>query len=60
MSGDLINLNKARKAKERAAHKAQADVNAVKFGRTKAERILEARRKTKADTTLSAMKFEDD
>ena len=41
MAGKPINLNKARKARARAAAKARADENAVKFGRTKAERAAE-------------------
>ncbi|MCF6443438.1 DUF4169 family protein [Nereida sp. MMG025] len=36
-----INLNKARKAKARAEKSARADANAVKFGRSKAQRDLE-------------------
>lgn len=36
--GDLINLNRARKAKARAAVKAGAAANRLAFGRTKAER----------------------
>ena len=32
----VVNLNKARKEKTKAEEKAQADVNAVSFGRTKA------------------------
>ncbi len=36
--GDLINLNRARKAKARAADKAGAAANRLAFGRTKAER----------------------
>ena len=42
-----INLNKARKARVRAAASAQADANRAKFGRTKAEKAaaqLEAER----------------
>ena len=42
-----INLNKARKARARAADKAQAAENRVRFGRTKAEQTaskLEAER----------------
>ncbi|NBT33154.1 MAG: DUF4169 family protein, partial [Rhodobacteraceae bacterium] len=39
---EVVNLNKARKERDRAAEKAQADANAVKFGRTKAQRLLEA------------------
>ena len=44
-----INLNKARKARDRAASKARADENAVKFGRTKAEKErLQAQAESKA------------
>ena len=42
-----INLNKARKVRARAAEKAQAAENRVRFGRTKAEKAaskLEAER----------------
>lgn len=38
MSDTPINLNKARKAKNRVKKRAQADENAVKFGRKKAEK----------------------
>ena len=46
-----INLNKARKARARAADKAQATENRVRFGRTKAETAvskLEAERARRA------------
>ena len=46
-----INLNKARKAKVRAAASAQADANRIRFGRTKAEKAaarLEAERLARA------------
>jgi hypothetical protein len=35
---ELINLNKARKAKARAAGKAQASENRVRFGQTKGQK----------------------
>ena len=57
--GAPINLNKARKARDRVAEKAQADANAVKFGRTKAERLLDAARAEKAKTALDQSKFEE-
>lgn len=41
-----VNLNKARKARAKAGKRAQADANAVKFGRTKAEK---ARDKAEAE-----------
>ncbi len=34
----VVNLNKARKARARDAARKTADANAVKFGRTKAEK----------------------
>ncbi len=55
----VLNLNKARKARERAEAKAQADANAAKHGRTKAERLLEAARAEKARHALDGLKFEE-
>ncbi|WP_106355434.1 DUF4169 family protein [Yoonia maritima] len=55
-----INLNQARKARNRAEAKAKADENAVRFGRTKAERLLEASRDKQTNDRLSQLKFEDD
>ncbi len=45
----VVNLNKARKAKAKSSAKAKADENAVKFGRTKAEKAL-----TQAQAALDA------
>ena len=39
---ELVNLNQFRKKKVRADDKARADQNAVKFGRTKAEKQRDA------------------
>jgi hypothetical protein len=47
-----VNLNRVRKEKARAAKKARADENAVKFGRTKAEKELE---KARADQSRKAL-----
>ena len=55
-----INLNQARKARNRAEAKAKADENAVRFGRTKAERLLDAARDKQTNDRLSQLKFEDD
>ena len=38
-----VNLNRFRKEKARAVKKARADENAVKFGRTKAQKDAEAK-----------------
>ncbi|SOH95122.1 protein of unknown function [Monaibacterium marinum] len=48
----VINLSKARKARTRADSRAQADANAVRFGRTKAERQIEDAQIAKAKRNL--------
>lgn len=55
-----INLNKARKAKARADDKARADRNATAFGRTKAQRMLEAAETDKMRAVLDAHRFDDE
>ncbi len=43
--GELVNLNRARKARDRAAGRAQATVNRSRYGQAKAEKArLEAER----------------
>jgi len=53
-----INLNQFRKAKARADKKARADENAVKFGRTKAQKQLERTVSEKAKRDLDGKKQE--
>jgi phage protein D len=60
MTGSVLNLNRARKALDRAKEKAQADANATKHGRTKAQRLLEAAQAEKARRALDQSKFEDE
>ena len=48
----IVNLNKARKARDRVAKRAQADENAVKFGLTKAEKDLNKARAEKSARDL--------
>lgn len=50
--GKPVNLNRYRKDKARAEKKARADENAVKFGRSKAEKSLEKTRAEKAKRSL--------
>ncbi|MCA0043734.1 DUF4169 family protein [Celeribacter litoreus] len=49
---NVTNLNRFRKQKARDAKRTRADENAVKFGRTKAERDLEKARADKAKSDL--------
>lgn len=55
-----VNLNKVRKARAREDRKAQADANAIKFGLTKAERLLAAAREKLSADRLDQQKFEDE
>ena len=49
---EVVNLRAARKARDRAAKKAEADQNAVKFGRTKTEKLRETATAEKAQRDL--------
>lgn len=49
---EIVNLNRARKSRARDAKHVAADANAIKFGRTKAERIAEAARNDNARKML--------
>ena len=60
MTGSVVHLNRARKALDRAKEKAQADANAAKHGRTKAQRLLEAAQAEKARRAHDHAKFEDE
>ncbi len=53
-----VNLNRVRKEKARAEAKARAAENAVKFGRTKADKDLEKARAEQARKTLDAHRKE--
>lgn len=54
MADKPINLNKARKARARTKARARADENAVRFGRTKAERTREEAEKSAEIQRLDA------
>nr|WP_294812038.1 DUF4169 family protein [uncultured Sphingomonas sp.] len=51
---EIINLNKARKAKARVEKSAQADANRARFGRTRSEKAADA-----ADKARIARKLDD-
>lgn len=56
---EIVNLNRFRKAQSRVKSRVQADENAAKFGRTKAQRKLEEAQAEQARTTLEAHKREE-
>ncbi len=55
---EVINLRQAKKTLARAAKRAQANENAAKFGRTKAQRDLEEAQAAKARAELDAHRRE--
>ncbi len=48
MTGKIVNLNKARKQRQHDAKRKTADQNAVKFGRSKAEKAKDRAEAEKA------------
>lgn len=54
----VVNLNKARKSRARDAARSQADANAVKFGRSKAEKAKDRAEADKATRDLDGHKRE--
>nr|WP_083434650.1 DUF4169 family protein [Sphingomonas sp. Y57] len=57
--GDVVNLNKARKARARSDAKATAEANRAKFGRTRAEKERDGIEKARADRLIDGAKLED-
>ena len=57
---ELVNLRQFRKDRDLTAKKLEADQNARKFGRTKAERMAEAARNTQMKNHLDQLKFEEE
>lgn len=53
-----VNLNKARKARDRDTARKRADANAVKFGRTKVEKALDQAETDKLKRTVDQAKRE--
>jgi hypothetical protein len=56
---EIVNLNRARKAKARDAAEAKASENRAKYGQTKAERARVAAEKAKLRAVIDGAKKED-
>ncbi|MFT4255068.1 MAG: DUF4169 family protein [Caulobacter sp.] len=56
---EILNLNRARKAKAKTDAKQAAAENRARFGRTKAEKTLDAARADKLSRTLDGAKREE-
>jgi len=57
---EIINLNRQRKARARAAQAAKAQENRIRHGRTKAEKARDAEQQARVDRELSGKQREDD
>lgn len=58
--GEIVNLNKARKARDKAAAKRTAEANRLTFGRTRAERDAARTERDRDATRLDGHKLDDD
>ena len=57
--GDVVNLKRFKKRTEREQAAIDADANRARFGRTKAERARDERRKDRAGDLLDQHKLDD-
>jgi peroxiredoxin family protein len=55
----VVNLNKFRKAKAKSDKKSSASINRIKFGRSKAAKVLENEAEKKRNELLDRLKRED-
>jgi len=58
--GEIVNLNKARKARDKAVAKRTAEANRLTFGRTRAERDAARTERDRDATRLDGHKLDDD
>ena len=59
LMAEIVNLNKARKARARAEEAAESAANRVKHGRTKAEKANDARAEARRKALLDGAKREE-
>ncbi|MGK7754913.1 MULTISPECIES: DUF4169 family protein [unclassified Roseovarius] len=57
---EIVNLNRFRKARNRIKKRAEADENAVKFGLSKSERMLDESRAEKAREVLRQHRLDEE
>lgn len=57
--GEIVNLNKARKARDKAEAKRAADANRLAFGRTKAERQTTQKERERDAARLDGHRLDD-
>ncbi len=57
--GDVVNLNRFRKTRERTERAKEADANRVQFGRTKAEKLRDRQEVERETQALDGKKLDD-
>lgn len=57
---EIVNLNRARKARAQADAKVRAEANRARFGRSKAERTAQAQEEARRRALLDGARREDD
>ncbi|MFK4056478.1 DUF4169 family protein [Brevundimonas sp. NPDC046655] len=57
--GEVVNLNKARKARDKADAKRAADANRTAFGRTKSERLTTQKERDRDAARLDGHKLDE-
>jgi hypothetical protein len=57
---EIVNLNRARKARRREEDATRADANRIKFGRTKEERKREADAESRRQRELSGKRLDEE
>lgn len=58
--GEIVNLNKARKARDKLAAKRAAAANRLSFGRSKAQRLTTEAERERDAARLDGHKLDDD
>ena len=57
--GDLVNLRRFKKRADREQSSREAEANRARFGRTRTERDLEAKRTARANVVLDQHRLDD-
>lgn len=58
--GEIVNLNRARKARDKAQARRSAEINRTTFGRSRVEREATDRERQKAKAALDGHRRDDD
>lgn len=57
---EVVNLNRYRKAREKERAQADAEINRVRHGRTRAEKLCDTNERDSETRSLDGRKLEDD